>query len=94
MGVKVRVRAGGRLKAEVSSVEAQAPSREAQGSCMAGARRFPALVTWYLILVRLSLLTTDYTDSTDMADVVHEKQSREIIGAAMTMLNELKPGLS
>ncbi len=29
-----------------------------------------------------------------MADLVHEKQSREIIGAAMTVLNELKLGLS
>ena len=28
-----------------------------------------------------------------MGNLVHEKQSREIIGAAMTVLNELKPGL-
>ena len=28
-----------------------------------------------------------------MADLIHEKLSEEIIGAAMTVLNELKPGL-
>ena len=28
-----------------------------------------------------------------MENVLHEKQSREIIGAPMTVLNELKPGL-
>ena len=28
-----------------------------------------------------------------MGNLAHEKQSREIIGAAMTVLNELKPGL-
>jgi len=28
-----------------------------------------------------------------MGNLVHEKQSREIIGAAMAVLNELKPGL-
>jgi len=33
--------------------------------------------------------TTNYTDDTD----IHEELSREIIGAAMEVLNELKPGL-
>ncbi len=34
--------------------------------------------------------TTNYTDDTD----IHEELSREIIGAAMEVLNELKPGLN
>jgi len=38
-------------------------------------------------------LTTDYTDGTDMGELIHEKLSEEIIGSAMTVLNELKPGL-
>jgi len=37
-------------------------------------------------------LTTDYTDDTDQK-MIHEELSREIIGAAMEVLNELKPGL-
>jgi len=39
------------------------------------------------------LLTTDHTDVTDMGNLIHEELSHEIIGAAMTVLNELKPGL-
>ena len=39
------------------------------------------------------IATTDDTDGTDMGDLIHEKLSEEIIGAAMTVLNELKPGL-
>jgi hypothetical protein len=35
--------------------------------------------------------TTDYTDITD--GVIHEQLSGKIIGAAMEVLNELKPGL-
>ena len=37
--------------------------------------------------------TTDDTDGTDMAELIHEELSEAIIGAAMTVLNELKPGL-
>jgi len=37
-------------------------------------------------------LITDYTDSTD-EQMVHEALSGDIIGAAMEVLNELKPGL-
>src|SRR5438093_10763526 len=37
-------------------------------------------------------LTADYADSADKK-MVHEKLTHEIIGAAMTVLNELKPGL-
>ena len=36
--------------------------------------------------------TTDYTDDTDYK-MIHEELSGEIIGAAMSVLNELKPGL-
>ncbi len=36
---------------------------------------------------------TDVTGSTDMKDLLHETLSEHIIGAAMTVLNELKPGL-
>ncbi len=36
--------------------------------------------------------TTDYTDNTD-ENMIHESLSRKIIGAAMEVLNELKPGL-
>ncbi|HMF46251.1 MAG TPA: GxxExxY protein [Candidatus Udaeobacter sp.] len=36
--------------------------------------------------------TTDYTDDTDQK-MIHEELSREIIGAAMEVLNELRPGL-
>jgi len=35
-------------------------------------------------------LTTDHTDNTD-EEMIHEELSREIIGAAMEVLNELKP---
>ena len=34
--------------------------------------------------------TTDYTDDTDYK-MIHEEPSGEIIGAAMAVLNELKP---
>jgi PD-(D/E)XK nuclease superfamily len=37
-------------------------------------------------------LTTDCTHNTD-EKMIHEKLSGEIIGAAMEVLNELKPGL-
>ena len=37
--------------------------------------------------------TTDGTDDTDMGDLIHEALSADIIGAAMAVLNELKPGL-
>ena len=37
-------------------------------------------------------LTTDYTD-TRMGKIIHEELSRKIIGAAMAVVNELKPGL-
>ncbi|MBI2438619.1 MAG: hypothetical protein HYV36_07400 [Lentisphaerae bacterium] len=47
----------------------------------------------YEIHQRKKLGTTDYTDGTDMGNLIHEKLSEEIIGAAMTVLNELKPGL-
>jgi GxxExxY protein len=36
--------------------------------------------------------TTDYTDDTDQ-QMIHEEVSGKIIGAAMEVLNELKPGL-
>ena len=36
--------------------------------------------------------TTDYADNTD-AQMIHEELSGKIIGAAMNVLNELKPGL-
>jgi hypothetical protein len=36
------------------------------------------------------ILTTDGTDDTDQK-MIHEELSREIIGAAMEVLNELKP---
>jgi len=36
--------------------------------------------------------TTDYTNDSDQK-MIHEELSREIIGAAMEVLNELKPGL-
>jgi hypothetical protein len=39
-----------------------------------------------------SQLTTDYADNTD-AQMIHEELSGKIIGAAMNVLNELKPGL-
>lgn len=43
-------------------------------------------------------LTTDYTDRTDKKpkmnnDLIHKELSESIIGAAMTVLNTLKPGL-
>ena len=38
------------------------------------------------------ILTTDYTDETDQ-QMIHEDTSGKIIGAAMEVLNELKPGL-
>src|SRR6266487_317378 len=46
-------------------------------------------------MARLSNSTTDYTDYTDDTDekMIHGELSGEIIGAAMEMLNELKPGL-
>ena len=44
-------------------------------------------------IVTLVESTTDHTDGTDMGDLIHEKLSEEIIGAAMAVLNELKPGL-
>src|SRR6266699_6384801 len=46
-------------------------------------------------MARLSNSTTDYTDYTDDTDyrMIHEELSGEIIGAAMAVLNELKPGL-
>jgi GxxExxY protein len=40
----------------------------------------------------LLTLTTDYTDDTDH-QMIHEELSGKIIGAAMEVLNELKPGL-
>ena len=43
-------------------------------------------------MARLSNSTTDYTDDTDDR-MIHEELSAEIIGAAMAVLNELKPGL-
>jgi len=43
-------------------------------------------------MARLSNSTTDYTDDTDYR-MIHEALSGEIIGAAMAVLNELKPGL-
>src|SRR6266705_858820 len=43
-------------------------------------------------MARLSNSTTDYTDDTDYR-MIHEELSGEIIGAAMEVLNELKPGL-
>lgn len=38
-------------------------------------------------------MTADYADSKRMSKLLHEKLSGEIIGAAMDILNELKPGL-
>src|SRR6266705_2227194 len=43
-------------------------------------------------MARLSNSTTDYTDDTDYR-MIHEELSGEILGAAMVVLNELKPGL-
>lgn len=37
--------------------------------------------------------TTDVTDSTDMETPIHEALSEQIIGAAMAVLNKLRPGL-
>ena len=36
--------------------------------------------------------TTDHTDRTD-EEMIHEELSGKIIGAAMDVLNELRPGL-
>ena len=44
------------------------------------------------MLQRFKKTTTGYTDDTDQK-MIHEQLSREIIGAAMQVLNELKPGL-
>jgi GxxExxY protein len=38
-------------------------------------------------------LTTDCTDDTDMGKLIHETISEQILGAAMAVLSELKPGL-
>jgi GxxExxY protein len=39
-------------------------------------------------------MTTDFTDDTDGdGKLIHRELSRQIIGAAMAVLNELKPGL-
>src|SRR5438093_13662453 len=43
-------------------------------------------------MARLSNSTTDYTDDTDYR-MIHEELSGEIIGPAMAVLNEVKPGL-
>src|SRR6267143_5676902 len=42
--------------------------------------------------MQISNLTTDHTDKTD-EEMIHEELSGEIIGAAMDVLNELRPGL-
>jgi len=45
------------------------------------------------IYYETQLLTTDYTDDTDMENLIHEALSEHILGVAMAVLNELKPGL-